>query len=478
LENIVYSDPKGKGDRKVIIIGYKDPEKGKIVPLIFQTSELFCGSSVEKVNSGKGSITHQLDVPIYARSKKRTLEFKNFLTKLNNKVMNDAKKYGQKWFSDTDELRYKSLIRGSNNKNKEFENGTIKLKFVDNDQFKTYVFDENKEPVDPEEYLKAGSCYMRIMMEVSALWISDGNYFGIATRVYQVGISRSSNPIMSTDTYAFIEDSDEENYDEFVADTEMEPVDKQMDKQMDGGKKLSERLSSNDEASEEEERDTEVSMALASSEEERNTRTRESDDEKRESDDEEVSDDERDTRNTRTRESDDEDEDEDEDADEDERDTRNTRTRESELSDNSENNEEEKEKIDLSDKIGGDISDEEGDILDDIVKDTEVVDTKEAKDKMIETSDSEELSGSEEEGATDAINEVKAMRQERNKELDMSRGASGDMSDDNSDDKSNIEESIKNMDPEKLEKMKKVMTELNMTEDDYPNIATENMFSS
>ena len=431
LENIVYSDSKGKGDRKVIIIGYKDPEKGKIVPLIFQTSELFCGSSVEKVNSEKGSITHQLDVPIYARSKKKTLEFNNFLTKLNNKVMDDAKKNGHKWFSDTDELRYKSLIRSSTNKNKEFKNGTIKLKFVDNDQFKTYVFDENKEPVDPEEYLKAGSCYMRIMMEISALWISDGNYFGIATRVYQIGISRSSNPIMSTDTYAFIEDSDEENYDEFVADTEMEPVDKHMD----CGKKLS----SLDDASEEE-KDTEVSIALASSEEERNSRTKESDDE-------EVSDDERESSY------------DEEVSEDDERDTRNTLTRESELSDNKED----KEKIDLS-NIGSNITDDE-DILDDIVKDT-----KKAKDKIIETSDFYEMSGSEEEGATDAIIEVKEMRQERNKELDMY----DDMSKKESGNKPNIEES-KSMNPVKLEKMKKIMTELYMTEDDYPNVATESM---
>ena len=224
LENIVYSEPKGKNNKKVIIIGYKDPVKKKILPLIFQTAELYCGCSVEEVNSDRGYITHQLDVPIYAKTHKKTLEFKKFLTNLNNKIIEDSKMYSDKWFNHTNELRYKSLIRGSNNSDKEFENGIIKLKFIDNDQFKTYVFDENKNQVDPVNYLKSGSCYMKIMMEISGLWISNGNYFGIATRVYQVGITRDTNPMISTETYAFIEDSDDNNYEEFIADTELEPV--------------------------------------------------------------------------------------------------------------------------------------------------------------------------------------------------------------------------------------------------------------
>lgn len=232
LDSVVYSKPKGKKDRKVIIIGYRDSDKGKILPLIFQTSELFCGNSVENVNFGNDAITHQLDVPIYCRSKKRTIELKNFLTKLNNKIINDATKYGSEWFNDTDELKYKSIIRKSENEGKEFENGILKLKFVDNDQFKTHVFDENKELVNPEKYLRAGSCYMRIMMEISAVWVSDGNHFGIATRVYQVGISKSSNPVISTETYAFIDESDEEIYNELVVETEIDPFDNDNNKNL------------------------------------------------------------------------------------------------------------------------------------------------------------------------------------------------------------------------------------------------------
>lgn len=222
LDNIVYSKPKGKGDRKVILIGYRDYEKNKIVPLIFQTAELYCGDSVEKIKNGNGPITHQLDVPIHAISEKKTNEFKEFLMDLNEKVIEDAKLNRHKWFGDIDELKYKSLIRKSTNNSKMFKNGTIKLKLANNKQFKTHVFDENKNSVDPEKYLVGGSCYIKIMIEISALWISGGNYFGIATRVYQIAISRSLNSVMSTETYAFVDESDDENYEELVEDTEME----------------------------------------------------------------------------------------------------------------------------------------------------------------------------------------------------------------------------------------------------------------
>lgn len=221
LDNIVYSKPKGNTDKRIIMIGYNDPDKDHIVPLVYQTSELYCANSIEKVSSG--NVEYQLDVPVYARTEKKTVEFCEFLHKLNEKVLSDAKEHSSEWFGDIENIRYKSIIRGTNNtgNNEIFSNGTIRLKLINNPRFRTIVFDENKCIVDPTKYLVANSCYVRVMIEISALWIS-GNSFGIATKIYQIGTSNKINSLMSTENYAFIEDSDDEQYDELCADTEME----------------------------------------------------------------------------------------------------------------------------------------------------------------------------------------------------------------------------------------------------------------
>jgi hypothetical protein len=137
LENIVYANPKGNSGKKFIKIGYKDPEKDKILPLLFQTSDLYCGCSVKK---NKDSNVYQLDVPIYAKSKEKTLEFKNFLMNINDKIIKGARKYEKKWFNNVNELKYKSIIRSSPDDKNEFRNGIIKLRF-NNNELKTYVFD-------------------------------------------------------------------------------------------------------------------------------------------------------------------------------------------------------------------------------------------------------------------------------------------------------------------------------------------------
>jgi hypothetical protein len=223
FNNIVYSPPKGN-NKKISLVGYRDPDQKKIVPLVFQTPEIYCAESIEKVTNN-GQITHQLNVPIYCRSTKKTNKLYNFLKDLNNKVMGDAKKKGSEWFSgDFNNIYYKSIIRKKDNDKKIYKNGILKLKFVDNEQFKTCVFNENKKIVNPEEYLIADKCYIRIILEISALWITENNYFGLATRVYQVSIKKNDKPLITTETYAFIDNSDDSVEEkDYMPDTEVEP---------------------------------------------------------------------------------------------------------------------------------------------------------------------------------------------------------------------------------------------------------------
>jgi hypothetical protein len=212
LDNLIFTEHKQKNNLKIISIEYNDKSKNKTVPFIIQTSEIYCASSIEKINND--NVLYQLDLPLYCKSTRKTEELNNFFVNLNKKLKNYANSYNSK-------LKYKSLIRGSrtgNNKIDKYE--SLRLKFLDNDKYKTYVFDENKNTVDPYKVLKANTCYVRALVEITALWISGGN-IGIITRLHQLGISKNNEYISTTDTYAFIE-SEEDMYSELVVDTEIE----------------------------------------------------------------------------------------------------------------------------------------------------------------------------------------------------------------------------------------------------------------
>jgi hypothetical protein len=210
LDNLTFKEHKQHNNIKIISIGHID--KNKSYPLIIQTSEICCASSIEKINNN--NVLYQLDLPLFCKTTKKTEELNNFFVNLNKKLKNYAHSYNNK-------LKYKSLLRGSRTGNNKIDKyDSLRLKFLDNDKYKTYVFDENKNAIDPYKKLKANSCYLRAIIEITGLWVSN-DHIGVITRLHQIGVTKNDEYISTTDTYAFIE-SDDDIYSELVVDTEFE----------------------------------------------------------------------------------------------------------------------------------------------------------------------------------------------------------------------------------------------------------------
>lgn len=212
LNNIVYSVPRNiQHGKKIIVLGYNDPELSEMSPLIFQTTELYCGNTVEKINM---TSDYKLDVPIYAKSDAKTKEFTSFLNNLNKTIMFNANKNKHLWFGNQNNIKYKSIIRKSTSTDKIFENGIIKLRLGNTNKYKTQVFTENKELVDLEQVLIEGTCYMKLLIELTAL-IIDNDSFELVYKVHQIGCIDIIKSYVANE-YALVDDSNEYSNDEYT----------------------------------------------------------------------------------------------------------------------------------------------------------------------------------------------------------------------------------------------------------------------
>lgn len=201
LNKMVYSSVRGNDKKKFVMIGYKQDKK--VLPFVIQTPNLYCGNDLEK--TGDVKTPYQLDVSVKG-------DMYNFLNNLNKKVISDVHDNRENWFGGSKELKYKSLIR---------KDDVFRLKFSKNKNFETRVFGEEKEVINPMECLKADTCNFKVIIEITALWITDNNYFGLALRVYQLSVENIPNPLIKSGEFAFIDDSDEDDCFNFACDKDL-----------------------------------------------------------------------------------------------------------------------------------------------------------------------------------------------------------------------------------------------------------------
>lgn len=224
LARVCYSKPRGKGDRQAVLISYDDPKKGK-QPLVFQTPELKNVNKLEKKGKVDGLVYYDLDIPLYTdntKNQKQVAEFVDFLKRLDAKLVEDGRKFSTKWFSGKDNVRYKSVIRRSSVEDDVHKNGLVRLKLLRSKDFNTLVFNDDKDPVDPETSIKTEGCYLTSILEFAGLWVNKDGGYGPSIRPTQMRVTyRQPNK------YSFIEDSDEDteyNCDDICGDTEIDPT--------------------------------------------------------------------------------------------------------------------------------------------------------------------------------------------------------------------------------------------------------------
>lgn len=201
---------------------YQDNDCGG--PIIVELPEMYCIDGISKVNYG--CVTHELLLTLVGKTTEKTLLINNFFKEMDNKIMNDAKTNSKEWpFMNTTNIKFKSTIRTITDynlsKNKYYENGIIKLKLLENKNFKTKIFGPNKQVVDQNEYEKIFDrpCYLKVILEVVSIWIKD-DVFGIYYKPHQIKIIVAPPPAINLVDYSFLSSSEGVDETKYICQTE------------------------------------------------------------------------------------------------------------------------------------------------------------------------------------------------------------------------------------------------------------------
>ena len=172
LNNIVYNKIKSNKNKTVIFLKYKN--KNNLSNFVIQSPALFSNNKLVK-----GTKCSYLDVPLLGKKKEKVNDFINFLEKLDEKVIYDAKLNSNSWFKEydiDDNVNFQRLIRISENKNTK---GELRLKIINNSEFKTVLKLNNKKIINEDEIPENQFC--KIILEMQAVWVNK-NGFGIFFR--------------------------------------------------------------------------------------------------------------------------------------------------------------------------------------------------------------------------------------------------------------------------------------------------------
>lgn len=195
IENIKFTDIKSNSKKTIIYLKYDTEHKLK--NLVFQTPSLFNPNKVIFRNNN-----FELDIPLHGKYDDKVNQFVAFLKKLDKKIIKEATR-NQHWFNNfikDNKIKYQKIIRDSIDS--KFKNGTIKLKLIQSNKFKTkYQLDgKNINLEDINE-----NCWIKSILEVYAIWIND-NGFGLFIRPILLSLKKSEQIDYN---YNLIDDSDE-----------------------------------------------------------------------------------------------------------------------------------------------------------------------------------------------------------------------------------------------------------------------------
>jgi hypothetical protein len=207
FSKIVYPKERTNQNKKIILIKYN--EKNKLKNFVFQTPTLL---NLYKPQFANGYA--EIEVALTGKEKSKVTKFINFLNELENKVKSDAQFHASNWFNidnNNQTINFQKIIRESDN----FPNGTIKIKIIKNNDFETLLQLNNSKRIDPDNISENSWCKM--ILECYAVWINANNDFGLFFR--PILVSFTPKEIYN---YKFIEDSDEDNENDFeIPDTEV-----------------------------------------------------------------------------------------------------------------------------------------------------------------------------------------------------------------------------------------------------------------
>jgi len=204
LLNIVYSSVKQTDTKKVILIKYGD---NGLRNLVFQTPTLLnLHQPYMHFNNNEGYA--EVDIGLISKKIHKSQKLIAFLNNLETKIKNDARYYGSSWFNSSthQNINFQKIIKSSDM----CENGVLRLKLLKNKNFETITQMNNKDKIN-FDMLPANS-YVKMIIEVYAVWINRNNDFGVFLRPILVSYTDNNY------NYDFIHESEEEHDD--IPDTE------------------------------------------------------------------------------------------------------------------------------------------------------------------------------------------------------------------------------------------------------------------
>lgn len=195
FNKIVYPNSRSTQNKKIILIKYN--ENNKLRNFVIQTPTLLNLYKANELNNYS-----EIEVSLSGKEKLKTNNFINFLSNLEDKIKKDATENYSSWFDinkDIDTINFQKTIRESD----DYEDGTIKIKILNNNDFKTNLQFNNNTNIKINQIPENSWCKM--ILECYAVWINGNNDFGLFIR--PILISFVPKEIYK---YKFIEDSDEE----------------------------------------------------------------------------------------------------------------------------------------------------------------------------------------------------------------------------------------------------------------------------
>ena len=149
-----------------------------------------------------------LDIPLHGKKNNKVNEFIEFIEKLDNKFIYDARINSSIWFKnfDNEEINYQKTIRSC--KTEKFKNGMIRIKIINNNDFYTCIQLNNKENITVNEIPK--NSWFKMIFDIYAIWINK-NGFGLFVKPILISFS----PI-TVQKYKFLDESENDNVEEII----------------------------------------------------------------------------------------------------------------------------------------------------------------------------------------------------------------------------------------------------------------------
>ncbi|QKF94040.1 hypothetical protein QKU48_gp0582 [Fadolivirus algeromassiliense] len=175
--------------------------------LIFETPDLYFNDPIKTNRTGYS--THELIITMNGKSNKITNECITFFNDLDNKIIEECKNNITNWLIKNDQLLYKSVLKQVEDPAECYCNGVIKIKFINDKNFKTMVFDNDNKIINTKDYIKSmtGNGYVKLILELISLTITN-NIIHVNLKLHQVKLNNYNILNNGNNTNDNDEDSD------------------------------------------------------------------------------------------------------------------------------------------------------------------------------------------------------------------------------------------------------------------------------